>query len=270
VETSEFWSAVERAKVYDLGQPMEPSMQVSPNHPGFRMALIRRHGDMTRPGGGSAANELIVTGGHVGTHIDAFCHASVNGKLYGGVDAYDAQVGGRFKELGIETVSPIFCRGILLDIAGLYGLPVLPPAYGITGEDVCRAAETEKVSPRAGDAVLVRSGWAQNWKNPTSYIGHETGVPGVTVSGAEQIIAWGARVTGHDSVAYEQIHPGAGHGTMPVHPMFLVDRGIHIVENLNLDLLAQDRIYEFVFVLSPLKIVGATGSPVRPFAVVLP
>ncbi|MGC1210814.1 MAG: cyclase family protein, partial [Micromonospora sp.] len=71
-------------------------MPCSPNHPGFRMSLIRRHGDMVRPDGGSAANEMIVTGGHVGTHVDALSHVSHDGKLHGGVDAAAAQTGGRF------------------------------------------------------------------------------------------------------------------------------------------------------------------------------
>ncbi|MFZ1161791.1 MAG: cyclase family protein, partial [Mycobacterium sp.] len=51
----------------ELGQPLFTGMPCSPNHPGFRMTLARRHGDMVRPDGSSAANEVIVTGGHVGT-----------------------------------------------------------------------------------------------------------------------------------------------------------------------------------------------------------
>jgi kynurenine formamidase len=61
-------------RIFDLGRPMEVGMPQSPNHPQFRIALARRHGDSVRADGGSAANELIVTGGHVGTHIDALSH----------------------------------------------------------------------------------------------------------------------------------------------------------------------------------------------------
>ena len=81
------------------------------------------------------------------------------------------------------------------------------------------------------------------------------------------IASWGARITGHDSVAYEQIRPGVGHSLLPVHRILLVEHGIHIVENLHLDELARDKVYEFLFMVSPLKMVGATGSPVRPVAV---
>src|SRR5581483_3266892 len=91
------------ARVFDLGHPLDPGMPVSPNHPGYRMALLRRHGDMVRADGGSASNEMIVMGGHTGTHLDALCHVSHAGKLHGGIDAQEAQTGGRFQQLGLET-----------------------------------------------------------------------------------------------------------------------------------------------------------------------
>jgi kynurenine formamidase len=53
---------------------------------------------------------------------------------------------------------------------------------------------------------------------------------------------------------------------LPVHVILLVQNGIHIIEVLNLEKLADDRIHEFLFVVSPLKIRGGTASPVRPIA----
>lgn len=264
------WDTLAGATVYDLGQPLDPTIPVSPNHPGFRIAMLRRHGDMVRADGGSAANDLFTMGSHVGTHMDALAHVSHNGRLFGGVDANANQVGGRLKQLGIDSVKPVVCRGLLLDIAGLKGVPTLEPGTAITADDLQDAAGREGVTPQKGDAVLVRSGWSANWTNPTVYIGEHAGVPGVNSSGAELIARWGARVTGHDSVAYEQIRPGMGHSLLPVHRILLVEHGIHIVENLYLDELARDRIYEFLFIVSPLKMVGATGSPVRPVAVATP
>ncbi|HEX6234043.1 MAG TPA: cyclase family protein, partial [Jiangellaceae bacterium] len=76
--------------VYDLGRPLETGMPSSANHPGFRMTLLRRHGDMVRADGSSAANELIITGGHVGTHMDALAHVSYRGMLHGGVPVAEA------------------------------------------------------------------------------------------------------------------------------------------------------------------------------------
>ncbi|HEV8043988.1 MAG TPA: cyclase family protein, partial [Rubrobacter sp.] len=144
--------------VYDLAQPLSAGTPHSPNHPSFRMSLMRRHGDMVREDGSSAANEIIVTGGHTGTHVDALAHVSHKGKLHGGASADEAQRGGRFEEHGIDAMEPIVGRGVLLDVAGLHGTDVLPGGYGITEEDLRVAAEKVGVEIRGGDTALIHSG----------------------------------------------------------------------------------------------------------------
>jgi kynurenine formamidase len=76
------------------------------------------------------------------------------------------------------------------------------------------------------------------------------------------------RAAGSDTIAFERIPAGAGHAVLPVHRVLLVEHGIHIIETLALEELAASGAREFLFVLSPLKVVGGTGSPVRPLAVV--
>jgi kynurenine formamidase len=253
-------------RVYDLAHPLEPSMPVSPNHPGYRMALLRRHGDMMRSDGGSAANEMIVLGGHTGTHLDALAHVSHAGKLHGGLSATEVQTGGRFSVLGVDTVEPIFCRGVLLDVAGCRG-DFVGAGEPITADELTQVAERQGTPLPPGGAVLIRSGWARHWTESHSYLGQASGVPGPDASAAEWLAQARPRVTGHDSMAYEHLPPGAGHALLPVHRILLVEHGIHIIENLDLERLAADRVYEFLFVCLPLKFVGATGSPVRPIAV---
>jgi kynurenine formamidase len=259
--------AVVGQHVYELGQPLEQTMPTSPNHPGYRFALVRRHGDVMRRDGASASNELLVLGGHTGTHIDALAHVSENGRLHGGVDAAEAQRGGRFSALGIETVAPIVCRGVLLDVAGWRGVKTLPPAEPITSAHLAAVAETQGVTLPHRGAVLVRSGWSQLWSEPARYLGHESGVPGPDKGAAEWIAQASPIVTGHDTMAYEWLAPSSGHSVLPVHTFLLVDRGIYIIENLDLDALAADHVYEFLFVCLPLKFVGGTGSPIRPIAI---
>jgi kynurenine formamidase len=258
--------SVASGRVYDLAHAMEPGMPVSPNHPGYRMALLRRHGDMVRADGGSAANEMIVVGGHTGTHLDALAHVSQGGKLHGGLSAAEVQTGGRFSMLGVETVEPIFCRGVLLDVAECRGESV-GAGEPITAAELTRVAEQQGTPVPHDGAVLIRSGWARHWGEPETYLGHSGGVPGPDASAAEWLAQARPRVTGHDSMAYEHLPPGAGHTLLPVHRILLVKHGIHIIENLDLEQLAADRVYEFLFVCLPLKFVGATGSPVRPIAV---
>lgn len=262
------WTLLARAKIYDLAQPLQQRMPVSPNHPGFRMALLRRHGDMVRADGGSAANEMMVMGGHTGTHVDALCHVSHNGRLYGGQDAEQAQRGGLFSVHGVETIAPIFCRGVMLDIPALLGVEVLAPGAPISAEHLSAAVARQGVEVCAGDAVLVRSGWPKFWAEPEKFTGLVEGVPGPDESAARWLVEHRVRATGAETIAYECIYPGRGHALLPVHRILLVENGIHVIEVLNLTELARDRVSEFLFVLTPLKVVGATGVPVRPVAVV--
>ncbi|MGH9839802.1 MAG: cyclase family protein [Blastocatellia bacterium] len=262
------WELTENAKIYDLAQPLEAAMPISPNHPGFKMALMRRHGDMVRADGGSASNEMIMLGGHTGTHIDALCHVSHNGELHGGINAYEAQKGGHFSAHGVETIPITLCRGVMLDIPGLLGVDVLPTGTPITAAHLDEASKRQQVEVRAGDAVLIRSGWPAHWKSPETFIGHADGVPGPDEGAAQWMIDRKVRMTGAETIAYECIYPGRGHALLPVHRMLLVERGAHIIEVMNLTELARDQVSEFLFIITPLKVVGATGIPIRPIAVV--
>jgi kynurenine formamidase len=255
-------------RVIELGHPLYTGMPSSPNHPGFRMTLERRHGDAVRPDGGSASNEIIVTGGHVGTHVDALSHVSHEGLLHGGIDAAEAQRGGKHTAHGAETIPPMVTRGVLLDVAAVHGVDTLEGGYGVTAEDLAAAAERAGAEPGRGDVALVRTGWGRLFGDTTAYLGKESGVPGVTVDGAHWLAERGVVATGSDTTAYEQIPAGAGHRVLPVHRVLLVEHGIHIVEHLALEDAAAAGLGEFLAVFAPLRIVGGTGAPVRPLAVV--
>jgi kynurenine formamidase len=255
-------------RVFDLGRELFAGMPQSPNHPKFQMVLQRRHGDVMRPDGGSAASETLITGGHVGTHIDALAHVSHHGKLYGGSDAAEAIVGGRFATHGIETVAPFVCRGVLLDIPAVLGTDACEPAYEVTPDDLDAAADLAGGAPAPGDVALIRTGWGRRWDDGEAYLGRTSGVPGPGEEGAKWLAATGVRAAGADSIAFEHLPAGAGHSVLPAHRVLLVENGIHIIETLALEELAKAGVREFAFVLSPLKIVGGTGSPVRPLAVV--
>ena len=254
-------------RIFDLSQPLHPQIPSSPNHPGFRMALMRRHGDLMRADGSSAANELIVTGGHVGTHVDALGHVSHRDRLHGGFSASSSQIGGRLAHGGIEELDPIVGPGVLLDIAGTREVDVLPGGYAIGVEDLQRAAARAGIEPQPGDVVLIRTGWARHFTDPVRFVGHGSGVPGPTEEAAGWLVERRIRMTGSDTTAYEHIPPEAGHRLLPVHRLLLVEQGVNIVEMLNLESLAAAEIHRFCFVLAPLKMIGATGSPVRPLAV---
>lgn len=255
-------------EIVDLGRQLRVGMPQSPNHPAFWHTLPRRHGDMVRPDGGSAANDMITTGTHVGTHIDALSHVSHNGKMYGGIDAEDAGRGGKYEELGVHTIAPMVRRGVLLDIPASRGVSRCAGGDEITVDDLEAACRVQDVEVRSGDVVLIRSGWGQLFAEGEPYLGRTSGVPGIGEAGAQWLAGRGVHAVGADTIAFERLAPGGGHTLLPAHRVLLVESGIYIVEALDLEALAARRCHEFTFVLVPLNIYGATGSPVRPIAVV--
>jgi kynurenine formamidase len=245
------------ATVYDLAQPYFVGMPHHPSHPPFLYSLVKQHGDYVGPAGNSSAADAIALGTHLGTHIDALCHFSCGGKLHGGDEAAAAQsYAGGLRRHSIDTIAPILRRGVLLDVAGA---EPLPEDYTITPEDLARAARAEI---RPGDIVLIRTGWSRYFEDARRFISEVRG-PGPAIDGARWLSERRVFAAGSDTVAFEKV-PDAD---MPVHVHLLVESGIHIIECLNLDDLAAAGVTEFLFVALPLKIRGATGSPIRPVAI---
>jgi len=256
-------------RTIDLGRPLFVGMPQSPNHPAFWHTLPRRHGDMVRADGSSAANDMIVMGTHVGTHIDALAHVSFRGCLHGGADAGEAAVGGRFMEHGVHTIEPMIRRGVLLDVPTALGVEVCEPGYEITVPDLEAAQTLAATTVGAGDVVLVRSGWGRHFDDgAAAYLGQESGVPGVAEAGAQWLADRQVHAAGADTIAFERLAPDGGHSLLPAHRVLLVEAGVYIIEALALEELAAAGIRLFTFVLVPLNLIGATGSPVRPLAVV--
>jgi len=156
-----------KGKVYDLGQPYFPGMPHHPNHPPFVFSLTKKHGDVMYPNQVSSANDLFATGGHTGTHLDSLGHISRKGKLFGNVDASRVQsYTSGLKRVGIDVTPPVIRRGILLDVARTLGKNVLPPAFPIGPKEFEKTVAIEGVTFKAGDVVLIRTGWAKYWKDP--------------------------------------------------------------------------------------------------------
>jgi kynurenine formamidase len=248
--------------VIDLAQPVHPGIPHSPNHPGYRHALLRRHGDLVRADGTSGANDIITLGTHTATHLDALAHISHDGRLHGGAIAAQEQTGGVFTRHGVHTVAPIVAPGALIDLPRLVGRDRLEAGERIT-VDMLQAAAGDLVP---GSAVLIRTGWAQLWDDATGFLSHEPGVPGPDAAGCRWLAEHSPVVVGSDTTAFEWIPAGEGHARLPGHRVLLVEHGIPIMEMLNLEQLADAHPSAFTVVAAPLRLVGATGSPLRPLA----
>ena len=255
-------------KVVDLSHPLWEKTPFSPNAPGFRRTLLRRHGDVVLEEEVSFASDLLVTGTHVGTHMDALSHISCGMRLHGGHDAQEAQRGGAFSPHGIEDFAAFVSRCVLFDIPRLRGVDTLAPAETITADDLRQAADAGDFDVRPGDVALIRSGWSRHVNDAETFVGHAEGVPGIDLGAAQWLSQRGVRAVGGETLTVERIPPGVGHAHMPVHQHLIVEMGITIIEVMRLDDLAAAGISEALVVLAPLQLIGATGSPVRPLALV--
>ncbi len=259
---TELFELLSRTRVFDLGQPYFSGMPHYPTHPPFLFGLTHPH---SVAGGVSSASDALSMSGHSGTHIDALCHFSRDGILHGGSPVASAQSSsGGIARLSAETIGPMVRRGVLLDIAGVEGVEVLPAVFTIAPAHLEAALAAEGVSIAHGDVVLLRTGRDTYWDDPERYYGGGI-APGPDEAGARWLSAHGAFAAGSDTMSFEKV-PNTG---MPVHAHLLVESGIHILECLNLQELAREKVYTFLFVAAPLKIRGGTGAPVRPVALAL-
>lgn len=253
---------IRTGRVYDLGMEYYVGMPHHPNHPPFALTLTKLHGEVVYQGGVSACNCLFTTGGHTGTHMDALGHISLKGEVHGVGDIRPWQDYHGLRKAGIEMVQPLVARGVLLDIAGLEQVNCLDADYRIDSGVLARVAERQGVFLTPGDAVLLRTGWIRHFPDPHAYVSHDRGCPGLVEDGAQWLVENKVVCVGSDTLALEKTPTT----TLPVHVILLVRNGIHIMEVLNLESLAEEGVYEFLLMVSPLKIRGGTASPVRPVA----
>jgi kynurenine formamidase len=180
-QLSRLFDLLASARVYDLEQPRRMHAPTFPAHwPGHIFTLHRRH----EPGleeRRTSASGMIYTAEHSGTHIDALCHQAEDLHMYGGVEVTtEIHTSAGFTELGVDSISPIVKRGILLDVVAAKG-GELPPEYRVTDDDLRRAARQQEVSVTPSSVVLVRTGYGAYWDGPERYLK----APGVDRSGSE-------------------------------------------------------------------------------------
>lgn len=211
----------------------------------------------------AAADHLSFAVHGATTHLDALGHAWYGDQLFNGFDQTNARSSG-LRKLGIDKAPPMVTRGVLLDLPALLGVEHLAPAHEITAAELdaaCRAADVELA---AGDAVLIRTGWIQTWgSDDVSYLGER---PGIGLDASEYLAARDVTLVGADNSGVEVI-PWAPGTVCPVHQFLLRDCGIYLLEFLDLEELARLGATTFLFIATPLRIRGGTGSPISPIAV---
>ena len=276
--TPELISLVKTGQVFSLGVDFQEGMLTpGPAMKSYSIAPHLRHSDSSTINPGSAAAETIRMSIHVGTHIDALCHIAEKRDADGNPDAdgepylYDgpgrsirasecASSAGQM-HLSIEKMPPIVTRGVMLDVAAFKGVNVLPPAYPVDAADIAGTLEKQSTAIGENTAVLVRTGAYQLLRDSNPV--YRDAQTGLNLEAAQFLVEQGMNLVGADNMAVEAMPPH----DHSVHRFLLVSSGITHMENLNLDELAEAACYEFLLIISPLKLTGATGSWVNPIAI---
>ena len=283
----ELLRTIKKARLIDLSHNWEITSPVASVNPFYSFVLSKTHAN-TRGifgDGGQlsfAAEVQHFSGQHGAPSIDAIGHIGRDGKLFGGVDAAAATsnldgigASGVGANLSIDKFPAdlLVNRGILLDVATMIqgDSSPLPPNFEITAAHLEQAAKHQHVRLKQGDTVFIRTGYGPLFKSNPSVYADPNASPGPSVDGANFLIKHGARVVGDDTLTFEMrppiINPGKPNfQVFPVHMRLIADSGIYIIENLNLEELAEAKAYEFVVVVPPLRILGGTGSALRAFA----
>jgi kynurenine formamidase len=154
----------------------------------------------------------------------------------------------------------------MVDCASFLGRERLPRSYPISLKEFEGAMDAQGTHVEAGDVVLVRTGQMGAWPDTVAW--DATRGAGITLPVAEKLIDGGVVAIGGDTEGVEvmpSVEPGNPH---PVHIKALIEEGVYLLENLFLEQLSNDKVYEFLFISLAPKIKGATGSFVRPVAII--
>jgi kynurenine formamidase len=213
------------------------------------------------------SNEEMVLSeiGQVGTQFDGFAHQSHEDSHYNCVKTGDIETRGGFKKFGMDKVGTLMTRGVLIDVAGLKGMATLPDTYEITPQDLQDALARQGMKLQPGDAVVINTGWGLLY-------GKENGryvktCPGVGLAAIDWLAKQDPMLIGADNWPVEVSPNPDPKLSLPGHQLALVVNGLHLLENLKLDELAAKKVYEFAFVMQPMKAAGFTGSTVAPVAI---
>ena len=263
-------TALKSAKIIELNFVWDQRSPLLAFNPPFSAALVNTHKQTKGwiPQLTFAADMMFFSGQHGAPTIDAIGHIGHDGVLFGGISGEQTEMPNGLTALGIETYPKerFVNRGVLLDVARFKNVDALAPGEEITAADLEATAKAQKVDVRGGDSVLIRTGYGKFFGDKAKYMGLR---PGPGESAAKWLAEKKVFLTGDDQLTYE-VYPEKG-TIFPAHRILIADNGIYIVENMNLEELAQAlaarKDYAFSLVLNPLRLRGMTGSPLNAFAI---
>jgi len=255
---------ITQGAVYQLGRTYETAMPMfGTRH--YSLRIPQTFGPMGS--NQTTYHDEIVSAeiGQVGTQFDGLGHIGIGDVFYNGNDRNEFSKAEGLTKLGVENVGAIATRGVLVDVAAYKGVAQLAGGYEITLADLEGTLERQSMEVRAGDVVLVHTGWGSHWLTDNAKF--VANAPGIGLAAAQYLVEREVVMVGSDTWATEVVPNPNPELQFPVHQLLLPRNGIYIFENLATEDLARDRAYEFAFFFAPLKLKGATGSPGNPIAI---
>jgi kynurenine formamidase len=213
------------------------------------------------------SDDIVTMGLQSGTHWDALAHISHEGRLYNGFPAASVTTEAGATRCGIDKAGPIVTRGVLLDVARARGDDRLESGTPVTGEELDRAAELARTQIEPGDAVLVRTGQMQLFRDRQrkQYV---LSSAGLSTASAEWLYEHDVAAVGIDNLTFEVFPNDHADLLFPVHILHLVAMGLMQGQNFDLEALAEDcaddGVYTFLLEATPQPFTGGLGSPVNP------
>jgi kynurenine formamidase len=267
-------ACVRLGQVFDLGiefgpeGPQDGRARKNPQRVMLQTGLEER---VNRVGAFRYADDMVVMELQAATQWDALAHVHYDGVMYNGHDANRIDATGS-DVLGVEHMLPgVVGRGILIDVARHQGVDWLDAGHVITPTDFDQTLQAQGTTTLPGDIVLIRTGWRRKFLHDRDQAAWKAGEPGVGLAAAEWCHQRNLAAIGADNFAIEAVPCEDPLEPMPFHMVALRDMGMPIAEMLDLENLAdacsEDRRYEFLFVGSPLRFMGAMGSPTNPVAI---
>lgn len=263
-------SLVTTGKTYELGHVYEEDMFV-PDNRVFKLFIP------SFPTYGPEGDDhvvfndelLIATIGQVGTQFDGLGHPGKQMKMadgtttevfYNGFSTQEMKSPFGLKKLGVENLKPIITSGLLIDIAGAKEREVLEDGYEVSLQDVKDALAKENIDEsdiKPGDAIFFNFGWWRNWHSDFVMDDHRR--PRISMEVVQWLRDCKPSLVGSDAILDGQV--------FNVHLELTMKEGIFNLEWMNFETLSADQVYRFMFIFTPLRIKGATGSPGRPVAI---
>jgi kynurenine formamidase len=203
------------------------------------------------------------------SHIDALCHVALDGSLYNGKPSSSVTPDGAGAD-AIEVLKDgLVGRGVLLDVPRLRQVRWMEPGEHVFPEDLERCEHEQGVGVAGGDILLVRTGHARRYSELGPW-DTDKAKAGLHPTCARFLAERGVAALGSDG--NNDTAPSTTEGIdFPIHALALNAIGVHLLDYLQFEDLAsaceRGGRWEFLFVAAPLRIVGGTGSPLNPIAI---